>query len=121
MKQFAKYSAIGLFAALIEWTLFYFLKTHFQYNIAFLIAFTVATTIHYFLTIRLVFTNSKFRQHQEIMFVILVAGVGLIINTIALNFFIQIFDLDKMVSKILATGTAFLWNYLARKHLVFAK
>jgi len=121
MKQFVKYSAIGLLAASIEWTIFFFLKAEFQYHVAFLIAFAIATTIHYFLTVKLVFTNSKFRQHQEIMFIFFVAGVGLIINTAALTFFVQIFDLDKMIAKILATGTAFIWNYLARKHFVFAK
>lgn len=110
-----------MLAASVEWVIFYFLQSRIQYNWAFLIAFAIATTFHYFLTIRLVFTNSKFRQHQEIMFIFLVAGVGLLINAAALNFFIQIFKIGNMPSKVMATGTAFIWNYLARKHFVFAK
>ncbi|NUQ81380.1 MAG: GtrA family protein [Bacteroidetes bacterium] len=108
-------------AAGVEWVLFYFLlQTHLQYLLAFLMAFAVSTTFHYYLTIRFVFTESRFMRRQEITMVFVVAAIGLAINTISLMVFVQFFLFEKMFSKVLATGTAFSWNYLARKHLVFA-
>lgn len=119
-KELGRYLAIGVVAASIEWSFFYFFtESGWGLLTGFYAAFAIATLIHYFLSIRFVFTERKFSIRQEIVFVFLIAGVGLLINTATLLVCVNLFILNKMVAKIIATGTAFSWNYLARRQFVF--
>lgn len=40
-------------------------------------------------------------------------------NQIVLYVNIDLIHIEKMISKFIATGSVFFWNYYARKHFVF--
>lgn len=82
--------------------------------------FFLATLVNYFLSIRFVFESGiRHKKHFELMGVFIVSSLALIINQAALYITIEISDLNLIVSKIIATGIVFFWNYFGRKNFIF--
>ena len=51
----------------------------------------------------------------------MVSLIGLLLNQLVLVLFVEIFRAEMLLSKILATGAVFLWNYFSRSIYVFGK
>jgi putative flippase GtrA len=83
-------------------------------------SFVVATALNYVLSIRIVFvTGVRFTKTNEIMLVFLVSLIGLVVNQGALWFFYKLAGIHILLSKCLATATAFVWNFIGRNNFVF--
>jgi putative flippase GtrA len=126
MRQFASYIIVGGVATLVEWGLFwlFFYPLKWNQNLAFTIAFILSTLANMLLGRLLTFKNSKIINQsnnkklnviKETTLIYLVSIVGYIFNILLLNFFTGVFKINPMISKMLATGIVFFWNYLARK------
>ncbi|MBT4523243.1 MAG: GtrA family protein [Halieaceae bacterium] len=118
-----KYFFVGGTSALIDWTIFtifaYF--AGFNYMLVSAGGFIVATFVNYFLSIRFVFKGStRFGQRTKMAFVFIVSGIGLFVHQLVLYFFVDVIALNMLFSKVSATGLVFAWNFLARKHFIFA-
>jgi len=118
-----KYLLIGGFSAVIDLIIFLaainFIGMHWFY--AGLIGFTSATAANYFLSIRFAFNSGvRFKKKSnEFLVIFIVSMVGLMINQFALYLFIERLNLMPAISKILASASAFIWNFLIRKNYVF--
>lgn len=118
-----KYFLVGGIAAIIDIGLFSFFAAYLSLpwlpvSIA---TFTLATLINYFLSIRFVFqSGARYKKNQEIIGVFIISSLALIINQIILYLSIEIFEFNLIISKILATGSVFFWNYFGRSRLIFA-
>lgn len=94
----------------------------FNYILVSIIGFFIATFINYYLSIRIAFQSEvRFKKTKEVLMVYLISGLGQVIHIFLLFVFIEQFDIDKLIAKIFATGTVFIWNYLSRKLFVFAR
>ena len=83
--------------------------------------FVVATAVNYGLSIRHVFESGiRFGKRQEVALVFAVSAVGLAINQLALYVFVENFQANLIVAKVLATGAVFAWNYLLRSRVIFS-
>lgn len=83
-------------------------------------SFIIATLVNYFLSVRFVFASGqRFARRWEIVMVYLVSGVGLALNQAILFLCVEMVQLGLLLSKLMATGTVFFWNYLARRFFVF--
>lgn len=83
-------------------------------------SFILATLLNYFLSIQFVFeSGAKYKRAQEILGVFIISTIALAVNQGILFVAIEIFQLNLILSKILATGTVFFWNFLGRKYFVF--
>jgi len=83
--------------------------------------FILATLLNYVLSIRFVFTSgSKYSRYLEILGVFLVSSLALLVNQIVLYISIESFGLNLILSKVLATGIVFFWNYFGRSKLIFS-
>jgi len=83
-------------------------------------SFIVATAVNYALSIRIVFVAGvRFTRTHEIMLVFLVSLVGLAVNQTALWFFYKLAGVHILISKCLATATAFVWNFIGRNNFIF--
>ena len=83
-------------------------------------SFVIATLVNYVLSVRFVFkSGQRFGRRWEIAMVYLVSGVGLALNQAILYMCVEIVHLGLLLSKLMATGTVFMWNYLARRFFVF--
>ena len=83
-------------------------------------SFILATFVNYFLSIKFVFiSGSRHEKHVEIIGVFLVSGLALIVNQVVLFVSIEWLHIQLVISKLMATGIVFFWNYLGRKKFIF--
>lgn len=87
-----------------------------------LFSFVLATAVNYVLSIRYVFESQvRFSRQHEISLVFFVSAVGLTFNQFFLWIFIEQWQIDEVISKIMASATVFFWNYLSRRTFIFRK
>ena len=117
-----RYLPVGGVAALMDWFIFWVLtfplEIYFIYSAT--ISFVIATLANYFLGIKFIFiSETRFSKKGEIFLVYLVSSIGLVINLLALTFASNILGIHLMLSKILASGVSFLWNFVTRAFFIF--
>ena len=82
--------------------------------------FILATFVNYFLSIQFVFeSGARHKKNVEVIGVFLVSGLALLVNQLVLYVAIELLGWHLIVSKIIATGTVFFWNYFGRSKFVF--
>jgi len=118
----ARYFVVGGISAVFDIGFFFiFAKLlGFHYMLVSTAGFVFAVLINYFLSVRFVFTSGvRFSKGKEFALVYLVSGVGLGLHLAILYVCIDLMSLELMLSKFFATGSVFLWNFLARNYFVF--
>ena len=85
------------------------------------VSFVPATAVNYVLSIRFVFgSRVRFGRRSEIALVFAVSAVGLALNEFLLWIAIDGLGIALLVSKVLASGGVFLWNYGLRAYYIFS-
>lgn len=118
-----KYFLVGGACALIDWALFalFLYWSELQYLVAGSLAFMVATTANYYMSVRFVFGTGRRSLRQRVMLLYCVSLIGLVINLSLLMLGFDFLNLHPMIAKILATGVVFAWNFLLRYYLIFQR
>lgn len=119
-----RYLFVGGMAALTDIVIFYVFADVLRYNYltVTVCGFIIATLVNYLLSIVFVFDSGvRFNWNMEIFFVYVISLVGLSVHISVLYFLVEFFSLMLMVSKLIALGSAFLFNYSLRKYYVFKK
>ena len=127
VRQFISYFGVGGAAALVEWVAFYLFASvlRLQYLLATALAFILSTTANWFLGRVFTFKDSAYKDKKvrEITLVFAVSAIGLLFNMGLMYLFVTVLKMDtdilKVVSKVLASGIVFVWNYLARKCFIY--
>jgi putative flippase GtrA len=122
--KIVKYFAVGGIAAIVNLGIFFiFAKIMgFNYLLVAAISFVIATLVNYQLSIMHVFESGvRFEKKQEIFWVYAISLIGMCIDLATLRFCVDILSIELMLSKIIATGVVFFWNYYARKHFIFKR
>lgn len=90
------------------------------YLTAALIAFLIGSITAYILNVVWVFDKRTFRnRYVEISIFLLISVVGLIINQYIIWFFTENVHLYYLFSKLIATMIVVIWNFFARKYILF--
>jgi putative flippase GtrA len=116
-----RYLFVGSAAALVDIGLFTVFARLLGYNYLIVAActFVVATGVNYGLSVRHVFESRvRFSRPYEIALVFAVSAIGLAVNQGVLFAAVSLGN-ELIVSKVLATGIVFGWNYLVRANFVF--
>lgn len=142
IKQFASYLIVGGAATLVEWVCFYVLdgplgpqmlalagrirpeSAEAALSMATLIstaiAFTIATFANWVLGRLLTFRHAqKKNTAAELGAIFVVSVIGLLANLGLMQLFANTLGWNAMLSKVLATGIVFVWNFLSRKLLIY--
>ena len=122
MKRLTRYLGVGAAAAVVDISLFAWFAGHLGYNylVVGCLTFILATTVNYVLSVRLVFESGiRFARHHEVMLVFAISAVGLVLNQAVLYLCVGVLRMDLLLSKLIATGAVFGWNYAARSRFVF--
>ena len=122
LRGLARYFVVGGVAACVDIGLFLaFAKgMGLPYLPVSVASFLVATLVNYLLSIRFVFVSGqRFRRRWETALVFAVSAVGLAVNSAILWLCVERAQLALLLSKLVATGTVFAWNYLARRIFIF--
>jgi putative flippase GtrA len=120
--RIVRYFFVGAVAAAVDIGLFTVFARLLGYNYLVVAActFVLATLVNYVLSVRHVFkSGTRFGRAWEVALVFGVSAIGLAINQGVLFVAVDKLRWDLVLSKILATGVVFLWNYQLRANLVF--
>ena len=130
IKQFLSYICVGGAAAIVEWLLFTLFSNvlNLHYILATALAFIFSTAANWLLGRIWTFKDSTAYEHKrgkELFLVFLVSGIGLLFNMLLMYIFVTVIGLNtpvlKTLSKIIATGIVFFWNFLIRKFVIYKK
>ena len=116
---FLAYVAIGGASAVVEWTSFYFSLPYLGSVGAAVAGFAFGTVANFVLSRGLVFW-SKRSVATDLMLVFVVSLVAFAVNLAVFLLLYRAADVDVLISKVLGTGSAFTFNYLARQFYVFS-
>ena len=128
IKQFFSYFCVGGIAALVEWIMFFLFSSccRIEYRLATVLAFIFSTAANWILGRIMTFRNStkyEGKRLREVILVFAVSAIGLLFNLALMFLFVEVFHLDSTMlmtmSKIMATGIVFIWNFLIRKLLIY--
>jgi putative flippase GtrA len=117
-----RYFFVGAVAATVDIGLFtvFARLLGYDYLIVAGCTFVLATLVNYWLSVRHVFeSGARFGRSLEVALVFAVSAIGLAINQGVMFVAVDKVGLDLVLSKILATGIVFLWNYQSRANFVF--
>lgn len=117
-----QYLVVGGFSAIVDISLFLLIRqfSSLHYLLIATITFLVATLVNYLLCSFLVFKHAtKNSASNRFLLTYLVSSIGLIIHHATLFLTFEVLILPLVLSKIIAMGIAFGWNFLSRKKWVF--
>jgi putative flippase GtrA len=118
----ARYFVVGGISAVFDISLFFvFAKLlGYHYLAVSTVTFVFAVALNYTLSVRYVFTSGvRFSRGQELALVYLVSAIGLGLHLLVLYVAVDKLGVELMLSKFVATGSVFMWNFLVRNYFVF--
>lgn len=122
--QFFRFIFVGGTAFLIDFSI-YFSLVHFfnvNYLISAAIAFFISVLANYYLSTSWVFNQSQIENRAiEFNLFLAISFVGLIFTEILLYIFTDIFSINYLLSKIIASILVLFWNFSARRVMFYGK
>lgn len=120
--QFIRYVFVGGIAFVADYaTLWCFTEyLHFHYLISASIAFIAGLAVNYILSTIWVFSKPVFTNKiVEFLLFGVIGVIGLILNGIIMYLLTDKCGVHYMVSKLASTVTVFIWNFAARRFLLY--
>lgn len=123
--QFLRYFVTGGLAFIVDFGVFslalYYFDVH--YLIANLIGLMAGNVVNYLLSLGWVFSaeKRKMEKHRmlEITVFIVISLIGVGLNEVLMLFMVGKLSLNEMFSKVVAAGVVLVYNFLARKFILF--
>ncbi len=122
LNQFIGYVFVGGVAFVIDFAALWFFTDMMGINYLYsaVIGFILGLLVNYFLSIYWVFGERKVKSARKEFIIFTVIGIiGLGVNELILWFFTDVRGVYYLHSKIIATGIVFIWNFVARKVVLF--
>ncbi len=121
--QFFRYIFVGGFAFLTDAFTLWLCEKWMNYMIAAAIAFVVGLAVNYALSIWFVFSESSKVKNKVKEFVVygIIGLIGLLITEGIMYLFTDVFGLYFLISKIIAAAIVLVWNFAARKVVLYNK
>ena len=119
--QFFRYTFAGGTAFLVDFGLLFFLTDvcGLHYLVSATIALITGFIANYLICIFWIFQKSKYNRKQELLYFILIGLTGLALNNVLMFLFTDKIKFHYLVSKIVAAILVYLWNFFARRYLLF--
>lgn len=119
--QLFRYIFVGGFAFLADAFTLWLCEKWMNYMIAAAIAFVVGLAVNYALSIWFVFSESSKVKNKVKEFVVygIIGLIGLLITEGIMYLFTDVFGLYFLISKIIAAAIVLVWNFAARKVVLY--
>ena len=125
--QFLRYFVTGGLAFIVDFGVFslalYYFNIH--YLVANLIGLMAGNVVNYLLSLGWVFSaeKRKMEKHRllEITVFVIISLVGMGLNELLMYLFVDMLFVQEMLSKIAAAIIVLVYNFLARKYILFYK
>lgn len=121
IKDFMLYVIVGGIATVCEWIIFYILNTTFawHYILATVIAYILSTFVNWAAGRIIMFKKTEKGLLHEITSIYAASVIGLLLNMLIMWLMVDLFSINSMLSKVIATGLVFIWNFLIRKIVIY--
>ena len=118
-----RYVLVGIIATAVDWAMFSLLVFVLSWNylLAGIVSFVVATFAGYLSGLQLVFRGGRHRRWVEIAFSYIASLLGFAMHLAVLFALAGWLDIHVFIAKAVATGVTFLWNYAARFFWIFER
>ncbi len=91
-----------------------------HYILAVTISFIVASSINYYISIKWVFFNGRFKnQLSEFLLFLFYTTLGLLLNYLILNIGVKYFGINKLYVRALSIVVVTIFNFVTKKFFVF--
>ena len=120
IRQLFLYVIVGGIATIVEWVCFYIFngKWGINYLAATTLAFIISTFANWFAGKLILFKEwNNILSELVKIYVTSIAGLGF--NLILMWIMVEQIGMNEMLSKIMATGLVFMWNFLVRKLIIY--
>ncbi len=121
--QFFRYAFVGGWATIADWGMLYLLTegVRLHYLISGVIAFMIGLLVNFLLSKKFVFSGEKNKHSSSTEFVVyaIIGVIGLAMTEIIMYILTDILNWYFMIPKIIATGVVFVWNFMARKIVLY--
>jgi putative flippase GtrA len=120
--QLFRYTFVGGFAFIVDFALLYVLTDYLyiHYLTSAAISFIAGLVVNYILSKIWVFNKSSYKNRWvEFLVFALIGIVGLLFTEILMWFFTSALSIYYILSKIATTVIVYLWNFFARKIIIF--
>ncbi len=120
--QIFRYAIGGQVSTLADFLVLIFLTDLLgvYYMISASISFICSVLVSYFFNIYWVFHQRKYdKRRHEIALFFFISAIGLILTSSFMYFFTEIVGMFYVYSKIVSASIVFVWNFTARKYLLF--
>ena len=133
IREFLRYVLVGGIAAAADFSVLYLTRTFLFYTlgvtgilIATGLGFTAGLVLNYFLSFVFVFKqiDESVKQHKIRSFIVftIIGIIGLLLTEICMLAGVSLFGQEQyLIIKIVSAGIVLVWNYTARKKLIFNK
>ncbi|MDR1725481.1 MAG: GtrA family protein [Bacteroidales bacterium] len=124
MLQLFRYTFVGGFAFAVDFGLLWLFTEicGLYYMVSATLSFLTGLCVNYFISIKLVFFESRVNNRKlEFIFVAFIGLVGVLLNAAFIWFFTEITSLHYLLSKIISAVIVYLWNFFARRYLIFSQ
>jgi len=120
-RQFIKFGIVGFSSTVIDWSIYLGLTRFFgfYYILAKVLSFIVAIINSYTWNRRWTFRSNEPRKMQQFTKFLVVAGVGLGLNTLIMAIVVEKLHLSDIYGLALATALVTFWNFTINKLWVF--
>lgn len=123
--QFFRYVFVGGIATIVDWGTLFLLTDylHIYHLISAVFSFVAGLITNFLLSKLLVFNanEAKVKPFMEFLSYAAIGVIGLGITELIMFVFTNLWTVHYMISKMIATVIVLIWNYTARKTLVYNK
>lgn len=120
--QLFRYGFVGGTAFVVDFVALYLFTEvcHIYYLVSASLSFVLGLVVNYLLSTVWIFRDGKMKNRwMEFIVFALIGVVGLGLNALVMWFFTDLLSVYYMASKAISTAIVFLWNFFARKLILF--
>ncbi|MBQ7876718.1 MAG: GtrA family protein [Clostridia bacterium] len=121
--QFFRYGFVGAWATVADWGVLFFLTegAGVHYLISGVVAFVMGLTVNFLLSKKFVFSGEKTQHSSSTEFLVyaIIGIIGLVLTEIIMFVLTDVLNWYFMIPKIIATAVVFVWNFVARKMVLY--
>ena len=119
--QVRRFVMVGAGTVFFDYVVLYLLtsRLHVMYLISTAVAFMLASTLNYLLSVRFVFESGKLSRVFEFSFFVATSLAGLAINQLSMWLLVSLCGINYLLAKAISVVIVTVWNFVTKKKLVF--